>query len=189
MFLFNIGDAIEGIPARSYSNRNHLLTDLFWLTTCMSCLIFSKKLISNANFERYISTSFVQTGVIYEYISDKPFEILWEPTLSLVPWSNFNGARKISWQSNILEVWFQKRINLIFSLPPSYDLEAKLKIAKEVHIHDRLSAMHLVSYRSSGVLNLTSYKRFKYIFSMVASRPRIYAVSYTHLTLPTKRIV
>lgn len=171
MMLFNVDNAVVTVPAQDYSDCNNLLSDLFWLTTCMSCLVFSRHLILSANFERYRNTSFLHTGVIYEYISKGRFKILWEPALSIVRWRDFNGVKKLGWQSNVLDIWFQNRINLIFSLPPAYSLETKLKVAKEVHAYNRVSMMHLVGYRCSGALNSKSYKKFKYVFPIAAPQP------------------
>lgn len=164
MILFNIDDLVVNIPTKDYKDRNNLLRDLFWLTNCMSCLIFNNQLIASADFARYRNTYFIQTGIIFEYISNKEFKIHWSKGVSLKLWSDFGGIKKIGWQSNIFEIWFKNRTNFIFSLPASYDIEVKLKLAMETYIHSRVSMANLLSYRASGVLNYESYKKYKYLF-------------------------
>ena len=164
MFLFNIGSKVKDTPARDYQNQNLLLGDLFWLMNCMSCLVFSKKLIADANFERYRNTYFIQTGIIFEYISNREFIIHWEPKMSIILWEPSNAVKKVGWQSNVFEIWFKNRTNLIFSLPASYDLDIKLKLAMETHIHSKVSISNLLSYRADGMLDYGSYLKYKYLF-------------------------
>lgn len=164
MFLFNVGSIVEDVPKVDYQDRNSLLRDLFWLMNCMSCLVYSKKIIDNANFERYQNTNFVQTGIIFEYISNKSFIIHWMPDISLNLWSSSNSIKKIGWQVNLFEIWYKNRTNLIFSLPASYNLDVKLKLAMETHNHAKVSVANMLSYRAEGLLDYETFLKYRYLF-------------------------
>lgn len=173
MFLLNIENIITDVPSNDYSDSNLLLRDLFWLTNCMSCLVYHKTLIENANFVRYRNTNFLQTGIIYEYISNREFYIKWIPYISLILWKDFNGIKKISWQTDVLEIWFNRRSNLILSLPPSYSLDIKLKLIQEIHNHTKTSITDLLTYRANDVYNYEKYQKFKGILKLCTNLPFI----------------
>lgn len=163
VFLFNVGNEVKDVPSKDYVNQNLLLSELCWLMTCMSCLVYSSKLIANADFPRYRNTNFIQTGIIFEYIANSKFNIHWESNISVKRWSNFNKIEKESWQSNVLEVWFRNRANFIFSLPPSYNLDIKLKSIMEADIRSKISIKKLFLYRSKDIINYKTYKKYKYL--------------------------
>lgn len=171
MFLFNIGGEVKNIPSADYSDQNLLLHDLCWLMTCMSCLVYSSKLIAGANFPRYRNTNFIQTGIIFEYIANSKFKICWKSEISVKRWANFNNIKKESWQSNFLEIWFRNRANFIFSLPPSYSLEFKLKSILEVGFRSTVSIKDLIFYRFTDVINYKNYNKYKYLFPVTVRYP------------------
>lgn len=172
MFLFNVGDELKGVSEQDYTDQNALLLDMCWLMTCMSCLVYSSKLISNANYEHYRNTYFIQTGIIFEYITNKDFTIHWEPNLSVKRWENYKGLKKESWQSQMFEIWFKNRANFIFSLPASYDLNVKLKCIMSNGPYSSMSIKTLLLLRSDGVLNYRVYRHYSYLFPLTIKLPK-----------------
>lgn len=171
MLLFNIDNEVVDVVSSNYTDQNLLLLDLFWLMTCMSCLVYRRDLILAANFQRYRGTNFIQTGVVFEYISGREFVVNWQQSISVKRWGNCIGLKKESWHSNVFEIWFKNRANFIFSLPASYDIWIKLRLAKEVHLRDKVSLRGLLGYRFCGVLDYKSYKMYKDIFEVTLIYP------------------
>lgn len=168
MILINVDSLCKNKPEADYTDQNLLLADLFWLSNCMSCLIFSNQLIAGASFERYRNSSFIHSGVMFEYISNKLFSIHWQPNLSVGRWRETAEIRKNYWQhTRFLDIWFAQRTNFIFSLPVSYHLKVKLRLATETHIHSRFSVVSMLNYRALNIFNLNSYKQYKYLLHVV----------------------
>jgi abequosyltransferase len=168
MMLVNVDNLCKNKPQADYTDQNLLLADLFWLSNCMSCLIFSKHLIAGASFERYRNSSFIHSGVMFDYIANKSFSIHWQPNLSVGLWRDTAEIRKNYWQStHYLEIWVAQRTNLIFSLPVSYRLKVKLRLATETNVHSRISAVNVLSLRALNIWNLNSYKQYKYLLHVV----------------------
>lgn len=166
VLIFNLNNEINNISEKNYTDQNLLLLDLGSLMTCMSCLVFSKKIITNANWQRYRNTYFIQTAIIFEYIANKDFNARWMSQFSVKRWCDFNGIKKESWQSNTFDIWFKNRANFIMSLPPSYDLDIKLKTI----FSSKVTMKSLFSIRASGILNLKTYYKYKYLFPITIEK-------------------
>jgi len=171
--VFNVGNRVHDTPCQEYTDKNKLLIDLGWHMTCMSTLVYSNNLISNANFKRYRETFFIQTGVIFEYIEDKEFSIYWNNLLS-VKNIIIDGVKKKSWQRITFEVWVDKWVNFIFSLPPSYDINLKLECVKKHGVKSGLFTTNgLLLLRESGLLNYSFFKKYKNTYPLAINSNKI----------------
>lgn len=67
------------LKSNVYHDHNTLLVDLWYTMTWISTLIYSKKIIDNANYEKYYDTNFLQTTIIFEFLAvEKDFSVYWE---------------------------------------------------------------------------------------------------------------
>lgn len=188
--IVDVMKRVYGIPQQEYSNQNKLLSDLGWHMTCLSSLIYNTKLISHANFERYYHTSFIQTGIIFENIANKDFLIYWEQNISIKLLQPPHVSPKIGWyrQPIIFEIACVHWSNFIFSLPPSYHLEAKLQCTLEHGEKSGLfSFQNLVLLSTTNILNYRSYKKYSHLFPLTIqySKFTIFLISL----LPTKSYI
>ena len=180
--IFNVSDRASEIDEQVYTDQNRLLSDIGWHMTCLSCLVYSRKLLESAVFIRYHNTNFLQLGIILEYIGDKSFRIKWLPQHSLSGLAVV-GVIKQSWESQTFEIWAMRWANFIFSLPPSYNLDSKLKCILD---HGNKSGVFTFSalkrLRKKNILNIEKYTRYsryfpftisthKYIIRFIASLP------------------
>lgn len=180
--VFNVVDRVKGIRGGDYSDKNKLLNDLGWHMTCMSSLVYSRSLISNANFERYRDTNFIQTGIIFEYIENKNFLIRWVDDHSVLP-VVLDRVSKISWQEEIFEVWIKRWSSLIFSLPPSYDIDVKLQCIKSHALKTGLFSLKGFFFlRLAGGLDFTDFRRLSSLSPWVLSAPLLVAMLIISLT-------
>lgn len=180
--ILNAEGRVCGVPQQDYSDQNLLLSDLGWHMTCMASLVYSSKLIANADFSRYRNTNFIQTGVIFEQIANREFFIHWAETISVHAIS-IKGVLKESWQNETFEIWIKKWTNFIFSLPPSYLLDIKLKCIKDHGVKTGLFALkNLLKLRHLNILTYKSYKQYSRFFPLTISYSK--AVILTICFLP-----
>jgi abequosyltransferase len=172
--LFNVVDRVLNIEEQIYSDQNKLLADLGWHMTCLSTLVYSRNLLQNANFVRYRDTNFLQTGIIFEYLADKPFKVKWLPQHSVIG-LKVTGVKKTSWESQTFEIWTKRWANFVFSLPPSYNLDSKLKCIMD---HGKKSGIFTFSalkrLRKKNILNIKEYRRYSRYFPFTISIHRFF---------------
>lgn len=167
VLVFNLANKLN-IETKDYKDSNLLLSNLGALMTCLSCLIYNKELIRRANFTRYYDSYFIQTGIIFEYISDKDFLIHWvknesvasldHPTLIKTNWSHTNKIYDIACVS-----W----TNFVMSLPPCYMLENKIKCIMDFgKVSGIFIFPNLIKLRMLGLLNLKVFKKYKIFFPL-----------------------
>jgi GT2 family glycosyltransferase len=176
-FVFNVANRVSDVAQQDYTDQNKLLSDLGWHMTCMASLVYSSKLIANADFKRYRNTNFIQTGVIFEQIANREFFIHWVESISVLP-IHIEGHIKKSWQDQTFEIWARRWPNFIFSLPPSYELEIKLKCVKDHGIKSGIfSLKNLRDLRTSNIINNISYKQYSHLFPLTVCYSRICILS------------
>ena len=176
--ILNLSGRVPDIPQQEYSDHNKLLSDLGWHMTCMSCLVYSSKLISEANFKRYRNTNFLQTGILLEYVADGNFIIHWAAAISIQGIS-LKGIAKESWQDKTIEIWVKKWTNFIFSLPPVYELDIKLKCIKDHGIKTGILSLNAIkNLRRSNFFNHAIYKEYSHLFPLAidCSKMAIFSV-------------
>lgn len=156
-----------------YQDANTLLQDLAGLMSCMSCLIYSKALISEANFRRYHDSNFIQTGIIFEFISNRQFNIQWLPHVSITPLEKPNLTKK-SWAhtDKIFKIGVNCWVNFIFSLPVSYSLESKMQACKSFgEVSGAFTIKGMISLRARGLLNFGIYNEYRKTLTLSVSYP------------------
>ena len=171
--VVNVAKRVSGTPEQDYSDQNQLLSDLGWHMTCLSSLIYNSRLIDHSDFVRYHNTNFIQLGIIFEYIAGKDFLIHWIDFVS-VQGISIDGLLKESWQNQAFEIWTKGWPNLIFSLPPLYTLETKLKCIKD---HGKKSGLFkikkLLYFRAFNILNYKTYKQYSHLFPLTIKYPKL----------------
>jgi abequosyltransferase len=170
--VVNANHRVQDIASKDFVDRNELLGNLGWHMTCMSSLIYNRRLLRQANFNRYRDTDFIQVGIIFEYIEDREFLIKWVGDQSVLTFA-LDGVPKISWQDRIFEVWVEKWSNFVFSLPPAYDIGTKLRCIKAHGSKSGVfSLKSLSSARALGHLNLNVLRRYKHLLYWTIPLPR-----------------
>lgn len=171
--VVNFVRRVSGIPQQDYSDQNQLLSDLGLHMTCLSSLIYNSRLIAHGNFVRYHNTNFIQIGVIFEYIANKDFLVHWAETIS-VQGISIKGLVKKSWLNQTFEIWAKRWPNFIFSLPPSYTLEIKLKCIKDLGLKSGIfNFRYLLYLRIINILNYKTYKQYSHLFPLTIKYPNL----------------
>lgn len=175
--VYNLVNRINDVPAQNFSDSNSLLCSLGALMTCLSCLVYNRELIANANFARYRDSNFMQAGIIFEAIASQPFCIHWARSISVQSLDHC-FFKKNSWRmtSNVFEIACKNWVNFVFSLPVSYDIDNKLKcLIGFTKVSGVFSFRHLLSIRSEDILNYKTYKQYSYLFPLT--------ICYSKLTI------
>ena len=144
--VVNVNDRVRDVSKYCYRDPVTLLGDLGWHMTVLSGLIYSRALIHGANFSRYYKTNFIQTGVIFEYLASKAnSRVLWLPEVS-VSGIKLPEIKKTSWESEALDIWFERWPAFIMSLPPIYPLSVKLRALRDHNQKARVFGFNLLYY-------------------------------------------
>lgn len=162
--ILNSNNRVQNIDNCIFNDHNILLRSLGWHMTQMSSLIFSKELLKNSNFTRYYETNFIQTGIIFEYLSyKKEFKVLWNRDISIKGIS-IEKIKKTSWENNTFEIWLVRWPTFIFSLPSLYSLECKYITILTHNSKTRLFGLkNLLNLKMLEVLTIQkclSYRKF-----------------------------
>jgi len=169
--LFNVANRVTDVPEQVYTGRSKLLADLGWHMTCIGSAVYNRRLIQNANFVRYRDTNFLQTGIIFEYLADKPFKVKWLPQHS-VQGLKIPGVTKKSWEDQTFEIWTKRWANFVFSLPATYSLDSKLKCAMDHGVKSGVFTLSAIKrLRKKNILNLDSYSRHSAYFPFTIKYP------------------
>ncbi|MFH0710695.1 MAG: glycosyltransferase family 2 protein [Pseudomonadota bacterium] len=175
-FIFNLANRITDIIQQDYQDHNALLHDIGALMTCLSCLVYHKSLINNGSFRRYYDTYFIQTGVILEDIAYRPFCIQWVQTLSVQSLIH-PSLQKINWSltSKAFEIGCEKWTNFIFSLPPTYSIENKMKCIMDFgEVSTLFTIKSLILLRLHEILTYTTFKKYRYLFKLTIDIPIVF---------------
>lgn len=154
VYVVNVAERVKNIPTQLFSSRNKLLTTIGWHMTQMPAIIMSERIIEFDCFDRYEGTAFMHFGIIFEYLGLQEFcNVFWD---SSNPFSAPKTPKGGGWYpSKAWEIFMGKWPNLVFSLPYSYSLDAKLECIK----------MHA---SSTGIFSIKSmfYQRFLGAYSL-----------------------
>jgi len=175
--VFNLTDRINDVCEQDFTDSNTLLYTLGALMTCLSCLVFSKGLIDNADFVRYRNSNFIQTGIIFEAIARQPFRIHWAQSVSVAGLDR-SLKNKNSWgvTANVFNIACTNWVNFVFSLPVSYTIDNKLKCIKDfTTVSGVFLFKHLLILRSINILNYSAYRQYSHLF--------FYTIKYSKLTI------
>lgn len=165
-FVFNLTEKLN-IETRDYSDADSTLFDLGGLMSCVSCMVFSKRMIESADFFRYSGTCFVPLGVIIEHLTLEESKLHWSKEFSVQNISLKSEKKKLNWSltEKAIKIGADNWVNFIMSLPGSCTLETKLKVSADFgDISNLFSLKSLLLLRLRGVLDVNSFK--KYIASL-----------------------
>lgn len=174
-FIFNLENKLT-CKQKNYNIHNALLFDLGALMTCLSCLVYSRKLIQNANFSKYYDTYFMQEGIIFEDIAKRYFLIHWTQEYS-IEGLNHPYLRKNNWSntSKALEIGCEKWTNFIFSLPSIYTMESKKKCIMDFgKVSGLFSFKNLLILRMKNILNITTFFKYQSLFALTIDYPKFF---------------
>ena len=174
-FIFNLENKLT-CKQKNYNIHNALLFDLGALMTCLSCLVYSRKLIQNANFSKYYDTYFMQEGIIFEDIAKRDFLIHWTQEYS-IEGLNHPYLRKNNWSntSKALEIGCEKWTNFIFSLPSIYTMESKKKCIMDFgKVSGLFSFKNLLILRMKNILNITTFFKYQSLFALTIDYPKFF---------------
>jgi glycosyltransferase involved in cell wall biosynthesis len=174
VYVCNLGGRVL-TPAKNYKDQNRLLSEIGSVMTCLSCLIFHKRLIDSACFEKYRETNFIQLGVILEYIDKKKFAISWLGDYSVFD-IRISGVRKRNWSYGlrVMETGFRDWVNFVLLLPKSYLLRSKIECLTNFGKLSKLATLRgFLLMRLRGQLTNESYKEYKSEINLVSDVPRV----------------
>lgn len=172
VLMLNLGRRLKTQTA-DYYNQNSLLNDLGGLMTCIAVSIIKKDLVSENVLKRYRPVWFSHVAIILEGISTRSFCIRWIQEKS-VSGLNHPNLVKTNWSnsSKALEIACTDWTNFIFSLPPSYSLESKMKCIMDFgKVSGLFSFKHLLLLRVQNILNYQAFIKYKSQFRLTIDFP------------------
>jgi glycosyltransferase involved in cell wall biosynthesis len=97
VIILNVEERVTDVSDKVYVDRNELLSELGWHMTCMSSLVYSRHLLQEADYKRYRDTNFLQTGIIFEFLADRPVKVKWISVYSVME-LKVPGVIKKAWR-------------------------------------------------------------------------------------------
>jgi abequosyltransferase len=178
---------VHHITTATYTDHSKLLTDIGWHMQWISGLIFSKKVITGANFDAYRGTNLMQFGVIFDYLARGQFKLYWIGEPMFYPYEH---EESIMWRSSTLRIFAKNWYDTISSLPDIYSQESKLACIKGHGVHSGLfSLVGLAALRETGALNYPSYKEYEYYLPFVTNIPRVIILLIALTPIPLLHIL
>jgi glycosyltransferase involved in cell wall biosynthesis len=159
---------VERLNSRIYDDRNELLSELGWHMTWISCLIFSSKVISAGDFEKYHGTCLLQFGMIFDYFSKNTVSVYWvsEECVYSTPTSQVP-----SWIDLVFEIWAKNWFETVYALP-TYDTISKLKCIRMHSAKSRIMSLKTIyDFRKKGYYNISQYKMYRKYWPFVTDVP------------------
>ena len=172
VIVFNLAN-ISKLPTKNYQDQNELLSDLGAVMTCAAISVYNKKLIDNADFQRYYNSYFIQTGIIFEAIAKGNFLIHWAGEYSVGGLEKIT-LKKRNWShtAKAFEIGCENWMNFVMSLPPSYTLENKMKCIMDFgKVSGLFTFKNLIMLRIANLLNYEVFNKYKKFFSMTINYP------------------
>jgi glycosyltransferase involved in cell wall biosynthesis len=173
IIVFNWKNRVKDTMSQDYADPNKILSDIGWHMTCLSTLVYRVDMLRVCNFKSYLDTYFIQTGIIFDYISSHDHLIHWNRDIS-VETLFIDGVKKNTWAKYRFEIWFERWPKFIFSLPPVFLLSSKIKAIKDHGVKSKaFSIKNLLMMRFNNGLNLSVCKKYRYIMPLTISHPRV----------------
>jgi len=173
-----------------FVSRAEFVKSLPWLISCISCNIYSRKLINGANFGKFYGSNWLQLGIVLDYFERFETRVLFLPQVSVVT-LKCPSVKKSGWGGSYFEICFDKFPALVFSLGSDYTVDEKLDILDCFYRKTPLFKFrHLLNIRAQGFLRwpelrkylrkLKSFAplRFLFLTLIIASIPRPIAFAF-----------
>ncbi len=167
LILLNDQGRVTDVETQLITNKEYLLSYVGWNMSQMSSLIYSKKVIKNANYTRFYGTNFIQTGIALEYLAcQESISVKWNKELSVGSLKK-DGLIKTSWRDNTFDIWIRKWMNFVLSLPSVYSFESKIKMIQTHNQRTKIfSFRNLLLLRSEGFYNMRHYINYNKFFDI-----------------------
>ena len=176
VIIFNWKNRVKDTHSQDYTNPNKLLSDIGWHMTCISTLVYRTDMLHECNFKGYLDTNFIQTGIIFDYISSHEHLINWNREIS-VETIFINKVKKNSWPEYRFEIWFERWPKFVFSLPPVFLFPNKIKAIKDHGVKSKaFSLKNLLMMRFNNLLNLSVYQKYLYIMPLSITHSRSWII-------------
>lgn len=161
----------EGI-INIYSDSRLLLREWGWHMTWISCLIYSKRLIEQANYARYYNSRFLQTGIVFEYFCTHLCKVVVNSAITV---GSFNIPKIGHWRNIIFEVFCRDWYLFVMSLPVYYSYEDKLYCIKSHGIKSGLFTYRSVcALRYEKILNMSMCCKYRFFIKQTIALNFLY---------------
>jgi glycosyltransferase involved in cell wall biosynthesis len=172
LIVFNWKNRVKDIPSQDYTDPNKILSDIGWHMTCISSLVFRAEILRVCNFKAYLDTNFIQTGIIFDYISSHHHLIHWNRDIS-VETIFIDGIKKNTWPEYRFQIWFERWPKFVFSLPSLFLFSNKIKAIKDHGVKSKaFSIKNLLMMRFNNLLDVSVYRKYRYVMPLTISYPR-----------------
>jgi len=172
VILFNWKNRVKDTASQDYTNPNKILSDIGWHMTCISTLVYKTSMLRQCNFKAYCDTNFIQTGIIFDYISAHDHLIHWNKDIS-VETVFIDGVKKNTWPEHRFDIWFERWPKFILSLPPNLLLSSKIKAIKDHGVKSKaFSLKNLLMMRFNNLLDVSTYNKYRYIMPLTITYSR-----------------
>ena len=178
LYILNLNNMVINRPSSIYYKHEQILSNFATLVACVGCQVYNEKIINNDLFEKYIGTSFVQLGIVLDYINDNVFQAQWIQEYSVAPISN-PGVIKRNWSNHqsVLEIGAGDWTKLIFSLPDAYPMESKLRAIRNFGKESNVFTIKgLLLMRARGHLTYANYKKFSKEIGFLVKYPSVVVI-------------
>jgi len=175
MIVFNLNNNIN-IKSQTYTDKNNLLNDLGALMSCISTLVFSKKLIENANFDKYFDTNYIQTGIIFEYFTKNSCTVKWIEEY-LISDINVDRKQQLAWNNKpvVFEIGAKSWQDFILGLPELYSAKSKMKAIIDFGILSNIFTFHnLLKLKRNNIYNKSIYNKYKIYIDRGSQLPNFF---------------
>ena len=172
LIVFNWKNRVKDTMSQDYIDPNKILSDIGWHMTCISSLVYRVDILRVCNFKGYLDTNFIQTGIIFDYISSHEHLIHWNRDIS-VETIFIDGIKKNTWPEYRFEIWFERWPKFVFSLPSLFLFTSKIKAIKDHGVKSKaFSLKNLLMMRFNNLLDVSVYKKYRYVMPLTVSYPR-----------------
>ncbi|OGC32343.1 hypothetical protein A2311_05210 [candidate division WOR-1 bacterium RIFOXYB2_FULL_48_7] len=176
-----INGRVKTLAAGELTDRNELLAKLGWHMTWLSCLIFSRQLISQGNFARYYQTNFLQFSVVFDYLA-RAVEPVYYVAKPLVNNANFSVP---AWYQEAFAIFGRKWHDQVMALPEVYSQTAKKACIKVHGVKSRLFGFKgLIISKLLGYYNYSIYAEYSRYFAMISDLPKWFFFLLAVIPLP-----
>lgn len=177
LLLLNSGLWNE-VPSKTYKNKNIFLEEQGWQVTNIACLIFSKDLITNANFNRYYSTHLLQFGIVFEYLACfEQINVLYENNQILINFEEqlISKFKTNSWYPSLAwHIFAESWTNTVLSLPTNYSLPAKKKCILNHNRYTKIfSVRSILLMRNLNVYNFATFKKYRLFINYAIGNKKV----------------
>jgi len=184
----NLVGRTKDIDEKVYTDKNAALADLGWTIGCIASTIFHKNVIEVGEFTKYVGTEFSHVGVVFEYIKDRDFKMLWAPDVTVVTLKTPNI--KVDFGPIFFSIIFEMWPSFIARLPDGYDASSKAIALKALPQKSNfLGWRYFLSLRSQGVLNAETYALHKdALHELLSDFMKVYLFVLTITPRPVCRV-